>query len=72
MDRQGQLPLAQTLEITLEIADALSRAHHLRVIHRDIKPENILIAADGTPRLTDFGIAHLDREDMPPSRKRAP
>ena len=64
MDRRGQLPLTRALEITLEIADALSRAHHLRVIHRDIKPENILIAADGTPRLTDFGIAHLDQGDV--------
>ncbi|HEY4723956.1 MAG TPA: protein kinase, partial [Anaerolineae bacterium] len=41
------------------LADALSRAHHLNVIHRDLKPANILLANDGTPRLTDFGLAHM-------------
>lgn len=54
---------AQAITIALELADALSRAHHLGIIHRDLKPENILIAADGTPRLTDFGVAHLTRQD---------
>jgi DNA-binding NarL/FixJ family response regulator len=41
------------------LSDALSRAHHLDIIHRDIKPGNILLAEDGTPRLTDFGLAHI-------------
>jgi DNA-binding SARP family transcriptional activator/pimeloyl-ACP methyl ester carboxylesterase/predicted ATPase len=57
------LPLDQALAIGLELADALSRAHHLGIIHRDIKPENVLLAADGTPRLTDFGMARLERDD---------
>ncbi|MBC8171538.1 MAG: protein kinase, partial [Anaerolineae bacterium] len=54
------LPIDQILQIALELADALSRAHHLKIIHRDIKPSNVLLADDGTPRLTDFGIARLD------------
>lgn len=53
------IPLERTLSIALELADALSRAHHLDVIHRDIKPDNVLIADDGTPRLTDFGVARI-------------
>ncbi|MGE5221830.1 MAG: protein kinase domain-containing protein [Omnitrophica WOR_2 bacterium] len=57
--RQQKLPAGQSIAIALEIADALSRAHHLDILHRDIKPENILLAEDGTPRLTDFGLAHL-------------
>ena len=64
---QEEAPLStqRTLEITLDIADALTRAHRLNVIHRDIKPANVLIAADGTPRLTDFGIAHIpDKEKL--------
>jgi DNA-binding NarL/FixJ family response regulator/predicted Ser/Thr protein kinase len=59
LKRQPQLPIQQVLSIGLELSDALSRAHHLEIIHRDIKPGNILLAEDGTPHLTDFGLAHL-------------
>ncbi|MEY2934910.1 MAG: hypothetical protein RL033_5659 [Pseudomonadota bacterium] len=62
---RGALPKGRALSpprsvaIALELADALSRAHHLRVLHRDVKPENVLLAEDGTPRLSDFGLARL-------------
>ncbi|MEJ2597308.1 MAG: protein kinase [Anaerolineales bacterium] len=59
LKRQPQLPLVQAVAIALELADALSRAHHLEILHRDIKPDNILLAEDGAPRLTDFGLARL-------------
>jgi len=59
LKRQHQLPIEQVISIGLELSDALSRAHHLDIIHRDLKPGNILLAEDGTPRLTDFGLAHL-------------
>ena len=59
LKRQPQLPLIQVVSIALELSDALARAHHLEILHRDIKPGNILLAADGTPRLTDFGLARL-------------
>lgn len=59
MRREKQLDLQRVLKIGLELADALTRAHHLNIIHRDIKPANILLAEDGTPRLSDFGVAHL-------------
>jgi serine/threonine protein kinase len=61
--RCAPLPLSQVLTLGLELADALSRAHHLGVVHRDLKPENVLLAADGTPRLTDFGMARLEWDD---------
>jgi DNA-binding NarL/FixJ family response regulator len=57
--RQPQLPFELVAAIGLELADALSRAHHLNILHRDLKPANILLAEDGTPRLTDFGLAQV-------------
>ncbi len=61
---QGKLTVERTLGLGLELADALARAHHLRIIHRDLKPANVLIADDGTPRLSDFGVAHVGKSDL--------
>lgn len=61
--QDNQLPFERILKIAIELADALTRAHYLNVIHRDIKPGNILIAEDGSARLTDFGFARMiDKE----------
>lgn len=49
----------EMVEIVAAIAEALDYAHRQRVIHRDVKPSNILIAADGKPRLADFGVARI-------------
>lgn len=57
--KKGVLPIEQARQIALDLCDALIRAHRLNIIHRDIKPENILIDADGTPKLADFGVARL-------------
>ncbi len=55
----GALPLQEILPLAIDLCDALTRAHKLNIIHRDLKPANILIADDGTVRLTDFGVAYL-------------
>jgi tetratricopeptide (TPR) repeat protein len=51
------------------LADALQYAHHRGLLHLDLKPSNVLIAADGTPMLLDFHLAHapLSAGDPPPS-----
>ncbi|MBI4592304.1 serine/threonine protein kinase [Candidatus Uhrbacteria bacterium] len=52
----------QAVHATLGILRGLSAAHAHGIIHRDIKPANILFDIDGTPKITDFGIAHLKDE----------
>ena len=54
--RETQLPVADAVRITREVADALEYAHRRGVIHRDIKPENILLSS-GHALVADFGIA---------------
>ncbi|HEU5171077.1 MAG TPA: protein kinase [Gemmatimonadales bacterium] len=57
LTREGQLALKDALRITREAAQALHYAHVHHIIHRDIKPENILLTADGSTLVADFGIA---------------
>ncbi len=51
----------QAITCAEQIGAALDYAHHRRIVHRDIKPANVLIAADGSLKVTDFGLAKVQR-----------
>ncbi len=59
-DRLRQpLSLNESLDIALQIANALAAAHEAQIIHRDIKPENVMLRGDGIVKVLDFGLAKL-------------
>jgi eukaryotic-like serine/threonine-protein kinase len=55
----GRLDPLKAARIGADIADALAAGHTRGIEHRDVKPGNVLITADGTAKLTDYGISHL-------------
>jgi hypothetical protein len=55
--RSGPLEVTEALAYTIEIARALGAAHEHHIVHRDVKPQNVLLTAEGTAKITDFGIA---------------
>ncbi|MCG3085324.1 Stk1 family PASTA domain-containing Ser/Thr kinase [Anoxybacillus sp. LAT_35] len=57
IQQHAPLPVQEALRMMDQLTGAIAHAHQNGVIHRDIKPQNILVAEDGTLKITDFGIA---------------
>ena len=63
--QSGPIDPAQAVEIAQQILRGLGAIHAAGIIHRDIKPQNVLVRADGTVQITDFGIAQRRADETP-------
>src|SRR5437764_4486228 len=55
----GALAVKEALDIAIQVAEGLAKAHEHGIIHRDLKPENLIISRDGYAKILDFGLAKL-------------
>jgi predicted ATPase len=69
--KSGRMTLHKILDITAQIAAALSAMHEAGIIHRDIKPENIMLRNDDLVKVLDFGISKFIEEKKETTGKRA-
>ena len=56
---RGPMPVAEAVQVAIEVARGLAKAHERGIVHRDIKPANVMITTDNVVKILDFGIAKL-------------
>jgi len=64
IEKEGSLRWKDAVHFTIQILKGLQHAHDNGIVHRDVKPQNIMVLADGTIKVTDFGIARFARSDQ--------
>jgi tetratricopeptide (TPR) repeat protein len=66
LNREGALPPREAVEVAIALSRAVAYVHAQGLLHRDLKPPNVLLLADGSPCLTDFGL--VKEHDLERSR----
>ena len=60
----GILPMRTSLEIAVQVAEGLTKAHEAGITHRDLKPENLMVTQDGLVKILDFGLAKVGQSNF--------